>query len=59
MIPCLLLLLQSSSFCLLIMSTERDDSFQFVSVRLDGKNYLYWSYVMRNFSLGQEDVGIC
>jgi hypothetical protein len=20
-----------------------------MSVRLDGKNYLYWSYVMRNF----------
>jgi len=31
------------------MATKRDDSLQSVSVRLDGKNYLYWSYVKRNF----------
>ena len=31
------------------MATERYDSLQSVSVRLDGKNYSYWSYVMRNF----------
>ena len=31
------------------MATERDDSLQSVSVRLNGKNYSYWSYVMRNF----------
>jgi hypothetical protein len=31
------------------MTTERDDSLQSVTVRLDGKNYSYWSYVMRNF----------
>jgi hypothetical protein len=31
------------------MATERDDSLQSVSVMLDGKNYSYWSYVMRNF----------
>ena len=36
-------------FCLLIIATERDDSLQFMIVRLDGKNYSYWSYVMRNF----------
>ena len=36
-------------FCFLIMTTERDDSLPSVSVRLDGKNYSYWSYVMRNF----------
>jgi len=34
---------------LLIIASERDDSLQFVNVRLDGKNYSYWSYVMRNF----------
>ena len=28
-------------FCFLIMATERDDSLQYVSVRLDGKNYSY------------------
>ncbi|XP_031263267.1 uncharacterized protein LOC116121448 [Pistacia vera] len=31
------------------MATERDDSLQSVSVRLDDKNYFCWSYVMRNF----------
>jgi hypothetical protein len=31
------------------MATERDYSLQSVSVRLNGKNYSYWSYVMRNF----------
>ena len=31
------------------MATERDYALQYVSVRLNGKNYLYWSYVMRNF----------
>jgi hypothetical protein len=36
------------------MATERDDSLQSVSVRLDGKNYLYWSYVMRNFFKGKK-----
>jgi hypothetical protein len=30
------------------MATERDDLLQSMSVRLDGKNYSYWSYVMRN-----------
>ena len=36
-------------FCFLIMAIERDNSLQSVSVTLDGKNNLYWSYVMRNF----------
>ena len=36
------------------MATERDDSLQSVSVRLDGKNYSYWSYVMRNFLKGKK-----
>jgi ankyrin repeat protein len=35
------------------MAIERDDSLQPVSVRLDGKNYSYWSYVMRNFLKGK------
>jgi len=41
----------------LIIATERDDSLQFVSVRLDGKNYSYWSYVMRNFFKGKKMWG--
>ena len=36
------------------MATERDDSLQYVSVRLDGKNYSYWSNVMRNFLKGKK-----
>ena len=50
-------------FCLLfvcfffIMATKRDDSLQFVSVKLDEKNYLYWSYVMRNFLKEKKNCG--
>jgi len=39
------------------MTTERDDSFQSMSVRSDGKNYSYWSYVMRNFLKGKKMCG--
>jgi hypothetical protein len=39
------------------MATKRDDSLQSVSVRLDGKNYSYWSYVMRNFFKGSKMWG--
>jgi hypothetical protein len=39
------------------MATERDDSLQSVSVRLDGKNYLYYSYIMRNFLKGKKMWG--
>ena len=39
------------------MATKRDDSLQSVSVRLDGKNYSYWSYVMRNFLKGKKMWG--
>jgi len=39
------------------MATERDDSLQSVSERLDGKNYSYWSYVMRNFFKGKKMRG--
>jgi len=39
------------------MAIEKDDSFQFVSVWLDGKNYSYWSYVMRNFLKGKRMWG--
>ena len=39
------------------MATERDDSLQSVSVRLDGKNYLYWSYGMQNFLKGKKMWG--
>ena len=31
------------------MVGEIDDSFQFINMRLNGKNYLYWSDVMTNF----------
>jgi hypothetical protein len=36
------------------MTTERDDSLQSVSVRLDRKNYSYWSHEMRNFHKGKK-----
>jgi hypothetical protein len=36
------------------MVAERDDSLQSVSVRLDGKNYSYWSYVMKFFFKGKK-----
>ncbi|XP_023740731.1 uncharacterized mitochondrial protein AtMg00810-like [Lactuca sativa] len=29
--------------------TGKDDSLQSISTRLDGKNYMYWSYVMKSF----------
>jgi len=54
---CLSLFLRSGSFLLLIIATKRDDSLQFVSVKLDGKNYSYWSYVMRNFFKGKKVWG--
>ena len=41
-------------FCFLIMTTKRDNSLQFVSVRLNGKNYSYWSYVMKKFLKGKK-----
>ena len=50
------MLLRSSS-CLLIMATERDDLLHSVSMRLDEKNYSYWSYVMRNFLKGKKMWG--
>ncbi|CAA2987188.1 gag-pol poly [Olea europaea subsp. europaea] len=36
------------------MTTERDDSLQSMSVRLNGKNYSYWSYVMKIFLKGKK-----
>jgi len=44
-------------FFLLIIATKRDDSLQSVSVRLDIKNYSYWSYLMRNFLKGKKMWG--
>ncbi|GKC03110.1 gag-pol polyprotein [Tanacetum coccineum] len=32
---------------------EHDDSLQSISIQLDGKNYTYWSYVMKNFHHGK------
>ena len=34
------------------MTTKIDDPFQSMNVRLDGKNYSYLSYVIRNFLSG-------
>jgi hypothetical protein len=39
------------------MTTEKDDSLHSVSVRLDGKNYSYWSYVMQNVLKGKKMWG--
>ena len=36
------------------MANERDDSLQSMSVRLNEKNNLYWSYVTRNFLKGKK-----
>ncbi|KAI3493452.1 hypothetical protein L1887_41842 [Cichorium endivia] len=36
----------------------RDDSLQSISTQLDGKNYAYWSYVMKNFLRGKNMWGI-
>ena len=36
----------------------RDDSLQSISTQLDGKNYAYWSYVMKNFLRGKAMWGI-
>ena len=57
LVLCLSILLHYGFLCLLIMATKRDDLLQFVSVRLDGKNYWYWSYVMRNFFKGKKMWG--
>ncbi|KAI3822076.1 hypothetical protein L1987_09657 [Smallanthus sonchifolius] len=35
----------------------KDDSLQSISTRLDGKNYTYWSYVMKNFLRGKNMWG--
>ena len=39
------------------MAGERDDSLQSISVRLDGKNFTYWHYVMKNFLKGKKMWG--
>lgn len=36
------------------MSTERDDSLQAISARLDGKHFAYWNYVTKNFLKGKK-----
>ena len=37
--------------------TGKDDSLQSISTQLDGKNYAYWSYVMKNFLRGKNMWG--
>jgi hypothetical protein len=39
------------------MTTKRDNSLQSMSVRVDGKNCSYWSYMMRNFFNGKKMWG--
>jgi len=31
------------------MATRKDDSLKYINVQLDGRNYSYWSYVIKNF----------
>ncbi|XP_050134651.1 uncharacterized protein LOC126610561 [Malus sylvestris] len=33
--------------------TTKDDSLQAIGVRLNGNNYVYWAYVMKNFLIGK------
>ena len=40
--------------CLFVMTSEQNDSFQFINVRFDGKNYSCWSYVMKNLLKGKK-----
>ena len=37
----------------------KEDNLHAISTRLDGKNYSYWSYVMRNFLRGKSMWGYC
>jgi hypothetical protein len=39
------------------MASDKDDSLQSISVQLNGDNYPYWSYVMRNFLKGKKMWG--
>jgi hypothetical protein len=36
------------------MASDKDDSIQSISVQLNGENYSYWSYVMKNFLIGKD-----
>ncbi|KAL5750900.1 hypothetical protein ACOSP7_025503 [Xanthoceras sorbifolium] len=36
------------------MDGGREDSLQAISAKLDGRNYSYWSYVMKNFLIGKK-----
>jgi len=40
------------------MVTRKDDSLQSISMQLDGKNYSYWSYVMKKFLCGKSMWGV-
>jgi plasmid maintenance system antidote protein VapI len=39
------------------MASDKDDSLQSISVQLNGENYSYWSYVMKNFFIGKDMWG--
>ncbi|XP_050149267.1 uncharacterized protein LOC126624273 isoform X2 [Malus sylvestris] len=35
------------------MASAKDDSLQAIGVKLNGNNYVYWAYVMKNFLIGK------
>ncbi|XP_023761615.1 uncharacterized protein LOC111910054 [Lactuca sativa] len=58
----LLLLILRFLYChcgylFIVNMAGKDDSLQSISTRLDGKNYTYWSYVMKNFLRGKNMWG--
>ncbi|CAN6709012.1 unnamed protein product [Malus baccata var. baccata] len=38
-----------SLFLSIVMASAKDDSLQAIGVKLNGNNYVYWAYVMKNF----------
>ena len=51
------LLIYCSGYLFISNMTRKDDYLQSINTRLDGKNYTYWSYVMKNFLHGQNMWG--
>ncbi|RXH87524.1 hypothetical protein DVH24_034424, partial [Malus domestica] len=37
----------------IVMASAKDDSLQAIGVKLNGNNYVYWAYVMKNFLIGK------
>jgi hypothetical protein len=36
------------------MASDKDDSLKSFSVQVNGENYFYWNYVMKNFLKGKK-----